>query len=227
MCISADVNFVASAAIATIGIATLRHVRHPRAVLFAAIPLFFAIHQFTEAFVWLGKNHEIRPEATGHVTFLFILYAQGILAFLMPLAVFLIEPAGVRKVAIGALTAVGGVLCAYVMWAVIAFPSEASVEHHSLVYHNVATAHPWVAAVYVLATCGTLVLSSHRVVMWFGILNVLGVFATMAIRGYAFTSVWCLYAAVVSVILYWQFSGGHIDVTDPNSKLEGRPLSTA
>jgi len=37
------------------------------------------------------------------------------------------------------------------------------------------------------------------------------------VNGYAFTSDWCLYAAVLSVMLYWQFSRDHIDVERPNS----------
>ena len=39
MCISATVNFAASACIAAVGIATLSRVSQPRAVLFAAMPL--------------------------------------------------------------------------------------------------------------------------------------------------------------------------------------------
>jgi hypothetical protein len=47
----------------------------------------------------------------------------------------------------------------------------------------------------------------------------LGVVATLVVKGYAFTSVWCLYAAVVSAILYWQFRGRRIDIADPNGRV--------
>ena len=96
MCLSATANFVAAGGIAAVGVATLRHVDHPRSVLFAAMPLLFALHQFTEGFVWLGLDGTIRGFALRHSTFLFILYAQGILPFLMPLAVLLIEPRGLN-----------------------------------------------------------------------------------------------------------------------------------
>ena len=49
MCFSPTASFVSAAAIATIGVATLRHVREPRTFLFAATPMLFALHQFTEA----------------------------------------------------------------------------------------------------------------------------------------------------------------------------------
>ena len=229
MCINADVNFAAAAVIGAVGVATLRHVREPRAVLFAAVPLLFALHQFTEGFVWLGVRGQIPPDALGHMTFLFILYAQGILPFLMPLGVLLIEPRaagsvtrwGWRTGAIGALTLLGAALAAYVLYALIAYESHARVVSHSLNYDNPATANGLVAGVYVLATCGSLVLSTHRVVRWFGLFNLAGVVVTLLLKSYAFTSVWCLYAAIISVMLYWLFRAGHVDVVHPNSRLEG------
>ena len=59
MCFSATSSFIASGVIGAIGIATLRHVREPRALLFAAVPMLFAVHQFTEGWVWLGLDGRI------------------------------------------------------------------------------------------------------------------------------------------------------------------------
>ena len=139
MCFSANANFVASAAIAVVCVATLRHVRQSRAVLFAAVPLLFALHQFTEGFVWLGGDDIVRPDAKGHVVFLFILYAQGILPLLMPLAVLLMEPPGWRRNVVAALTAAGAALCGYVFYGLIAEESHVRVLAHSLNYENAMT----------------------------------------------------------------------------------------
>ena len=217
MCFSASANFVATAAIAGIGVATMRRVIQPRAVLFAATPLLFALHQFTEGFVWLGLEGHVNSLTLDHSAFLFMLYAQGLLPFLMPLAVLLMEPRGGRWLAIAGCTLLGAMLCVWTTYAVVAFPTRTFVDHHSIAYRNPMTGGPWVAGVYVAATCGALLLSSHRVVRWFGILNIVGLTIVMAIKGYAFTSVWCLYAAVLSLMLYWQFRGGHVDVDQPNS----------
>lgn len=216
MCFSPEIDFIASGVIVVVGGATLANVRQPRAVLFAAMPVFFALHQFTEGFVWLGLEGRIRPEAQGHLVFLYLLYAQGTLPLLMPLSVPLMEPPGPRRLLIAAFTLLGAGLAAFVFRGLIAYPSTACVEHHSIHYGNPATARTAVAVLYVAATCGALILSSHRVVRWFGWLNVAGVTATLIVKGYAFTSVWCLYAAVLSAVLYLQFRGGHIDVAAPN-----------
>lgn len=217
MCFSAEANFLAAGAIGLIGAATLRKVTAVPAILLAATPLLFALHQFTEGFVWLGLDGRIRPEAKGHFVFLFVLYAQGILPLLMPLAVYLIEPPGFRRRLIGGLTAAGAALCAYTLFGVIAYPTSARVAHHSIIYENAATSMIYVAVVYVIATCGALVLSTYRVIRWFGLLNLAGVVATLIIRGYAFTSVWCLYAAIVSALIFWQFHRGNIHVENQAS----------
>jgi hypothetical protein len=221
MCFSATANFVASGVIGSIGVATLRHVDHPRSVLFAATPMLFALHQFIEAFVWLGLDRRIGPVAFHHAAFLFILYAQGILPLLMPLAVLLMEPPGWRRRGVAMATAIGALVCAWATYAVIAFPSRALVEYHSIAYRNPMTDGAWVAGGYVVATCGALLLSTHKVVRWFGILNVVGLTIVMIIKGYAFTSVWCLYAATLSIMLYWQFRHRHIDIDSPNSRFAG------
>ena len=101
---------------------TLRHVDHPRSVLFAVTPMLFALHQFTEAFVWFGLERKIGSVALEHSVFLFMLYAQGILPLLMPLAVLLMEPPGWRRTCIVAMTAIGALVFSWTLYAVVAFP---------------------------------------------------------------------------------------------------------
>jgi hypothetical protein len=218
VCFSATASFVAGGIIGAVGIATLIHVRQPRAIPFAALPLLFALHQFIEGFVWLGLEGRIGPVATGHFVFMFIIYAKGILPLLIPLSVTLMEPAGWRRNATTALTILGAILCGWVVWAVITYGSSADVAHHSIHYHNRRTGGLSIRAIYVLTTCGALLLSSHRVVRWFGILNVAGLCVVFLVKGYAFASVWCFYAATLSVMLYWQFSRKNINVLTPNRR---------
>ncbi len=56
MCFSATANFVGSGVLAGVGVVTLTRVKHRREILFASLPTLFAIHQFTEGFVWLGLD---------------------------------------------------------------------------------------------------------------------------------------------------------------------------
>lgn len=216
MCFSASASFIASALIGTIGVATLRHVREPRALLFASMPMLFAVHQFSEGFVWLGLEGRIGKVALDHAAFLFMLYAQGILPFLMPAAVALMEPPGWRRGAILGCTGIGALAGAWDIVGLVAFPSQTFVEQHSIAYRNPLTGNFLISCLYILATCGALLLSTHRVVRWYGVLNVIGLTIAQIVKEYAFASVWCFYAAILSIIIYWQFNRRTIDIETPN-----------
>ena len=205
MCLSAEVNFTASALIGAVGVATLAHAKHPREVLFAAMPLLFALHQFTEGFVWLGLDGSINELAFKNAAFLFVLYAQGLLPFLMPLAVLLVENVPWRRRVIGAITVIAAVFSAYMVYGVTAFPTECFVENRSIVYKNAVTENIWTLLLYVGVTCGALILSGHMVIRVFGVLNLIGLTIVMIVKAYAFSSLWCFYAACLSIFLYWQF----------------------
>jgi len=216
MCFSATSSFIASGVIASIGIATLRHVREPRALLFAAVPMLFAVHQFTEGWVWLGLEGRIGKLALDHVSFLFMLYAQAILPLLMPAAIALMESAGWRRRVILGLTAIGALVFAWDLSGLIFLPSRCFVDQNSIAYRNPMTGNFWISCLYILATCGALLLSTHRVVRWYGVLNVVALTITEVVKQYAFASVWCFYAALMSVMIYWQFKHVSIDIETPN-----------
>ncbi len=92
MCFSAAANFVGSGALGAIGVVTLTRVKHRRELLFASLPTLFAVHQFIEGFVWLGLDGILSPTVTHDMAAAFMLYAQGLLPFLLPLSVLLFEP---------------------------------------------------------------------------------------------------------------------------------------
>ena len=215
MCFSATASFTASAIIGTIGVATLAHVRQPRAVLFAATPLLFSIHQFAEGCVWLGFMGEISPAALHRAVVVFQMYAQGILPLLMPLAVLLMEPPGQRRRVIFGLTLIGAIVFAWDMAGLLFWPSQAFVQGGSIAYRNPLTGNLFISLLYILGTCGSLLMSSYRVVRWYGLLNVIVLTIVQLVKAYTFASVWCFYAASMSILLFWQFNRGNIDVDRP------------
>ena len=211
MCYSPTASFTSAAIIATVGVATLRHVPAPRALLFAAMPILFSLHQFTEGLVWLGMQGRIGAIGRDHAAFLFTLYAQGLLPFLMPLAVALLEPDGPRRKWLFGLAAIGAVAAAWDAYGLIFLPTQVFVDHDAISYRNVMTGSLFISLLYILATCGSLLLSSYKTVRWYGVLNVIALSIVELIRAYAFASVWCFHAALMSIMLYWQFRRGHLD----------------
>lgn len=211
MCFSATANFVGSGVLGTIGVATLTRVKHRRELLFAALPALFALHQFTEGFVWLGMDGILRPMVAHDMGAAFMLYAQGLLPFLLPLSVLLFEPDVKSRRRMLPFAILGGALTLYILWALTAYPLQVSVRGDSLVYINQATNNTAVAVLYVIATCGSLFFSRIRMMMIFGVANLAILLTVMAVKRYAFTSLWCAYAAVASVIILIYFWRSHPD----------------
>jgi len=211
MCFSATANFVGSGVLGAIGVVTLTKVKHRRELLFAAMPALFAVHQFIEGFVWLGLDGILSPAVAHNMGAAFVLYAQGLLPFLLPLSVLLFEPdVGSRRrmlpfAILGALTTL------YMLWGLTADPLRVYVENNSIVYVNDATNHTLLAVLYVICTCGSLFFSKVRLMIVFGAANLVILLIVMTVKRYAFTSVWCGYAAIASIIILGYFwTSGHL-----------------
>lgn len=210
MCFSATANFVGSGVLGVAGVMTLREVKHRRELLFAAVPTLFAVHQFIEGFVWLGLDGRLRPAVAHDMGAAFMLYAQGLLPLLLPLSVLLFERTRERRRRMLPFVVVGGGLTLYILWALAAFPTQVGVRDHSIEYINPATHNLPVALLYVVATCGSLFFSEVKTMIWFGCANLTILVITFAVKRYAFTSIWCIYAAIASVIIlvgFWRSRG--------------------
>jgi hypothetical protein len=77
------------------------------------------------------------------------------------------------------------------------------------VYINQAINNTAVAVLYVIATCGSLFFSKIRMMVLFGAANLGILLIVMVVKRYAFTSLWCAYAAVASVIILAYFWKSH------------------
>ena len=205
MCFSATANFVGSGVLGAIGAVTLTRVKHRRELLFASLPLLFAIHQFVEGFVWLGLDGILSPTVAHNMGAAFMLYAQGLLPFLLPLSVLLFEPDVRSRRRMLPFLAIGTLTALYMLWALTAYPLQVSVQKNSIVYINAATNNTAVAILYIVATCGSLFFSKVKDMVIFGAANLIILLAVMAVRRYAFTSLWCAYAAIASVIILVYF----------------------
>jgi hypothetical protein len=210
MCFSAAANFVGSGVLATVGVVTLTRVKHRRELLFASLPTLFAIHQFIEGFVWLGLDGMLSSKVTHNMGAAFMLYAQGLLPFLLPLSVFLFEHDAKSRKRMQPFLVIGALTTLFILWALVAYPTQIFVRGNSLVYINSATNNITVAIFYIIATCGSLLFSKVKDMVIFGVANMAILLTVMAVKRYAFTSLWCAYAAVASVIIlayFWKSSG--------------------
>lgn len=199
MCFAPEADLVGGLIVGAIGIDVLTHLRgRVRYRALAALPVLFAAHQLMESMVWWGAEGAL-PHGVGSVAlWVYLLFAFVLLPTYVPWATWRIEPPGTRRCLMAALTTVGLGVSATLLVAMLIGPVEVEPHAYHLSYSTSLRAGSVVVGLYLLVTCGAFLLSSERVIRWFGAVNLVatGVIALLLLDGFA--SVWCAWAAVTS-----------------------------
>ena len=205
MCFSPEADFTAGAVVAAVGVETLRRVRARRELIVGVLPLLFGIHQLVEGFVWLGLRGQV-PAGFGDVAKeAYIVYAQAVLPAIVPLGLMLLEPDARRSRQMWPLVCLGLLLGLYLLWQVTAYPVGAQQAARCIDYTTHTPNDALIGVLYVVVTCGPALMSSRRYLRWFGLVSLVGVIATALMRVDELTSRWCLYVAMVSVLILEHF----------------------
>lgn len=200
MCFSVEADLVTGVALLPVGALALREVRHVREVPFAALPLLFGVHQLTEALVWAGVEGHVSPRVQATAVLAYLLFALPGLPLLFPLAVLLLEPRGAR-LRVASFVALGAVVSAYL--AVVVLDGDVGVRAlpHALVYTTGLDHDALWTALYIVAVIGPSLLSGYPSLVAFGLLNLVGLTVVALLYVEAFTSLWCVWAALTSVLI--------------------------
>lgn len=205
MCFSAEADFVSGIVIGAVGVATLTKVKEPREIALGVLPLAFAVHQIIEGFVWRSLDDGVPRSTSGTAVYLYVVFAWAILPVLAPLAILLVERNERRRRIMRAFVAIGAVAGIYLLGSILTENISAHIAEHTIQYGGVGGYANIATALYVIATCGAPLLSSHPCIRWFGVANIVAVAVIATIQAEGLTSVWCAWAAVVSVLIYLQF----------------------
>lgn len=223
MCLSAEVDLVAGLMIGAAGVEALRHTEHRREIAVAALPVVLGAHQLVEAVAWWSFEGRV-PVAMGDIAvWAYLLVAFGVLPFYVPLAVSALEPDRVRTRAMRQLAVIGAAVSLVLVATMLHGPIEASIGGRYIAY-QIDLAHGGVVvAAYVLATCGAFLLSSHQVVVRFGMFNVGAVAVLVWLNTSGFASLWCAWAAIASLGIAYRLRHGSL-VGEPPHRLP-RPIT--
>jgi hypothetical protein len=203
MCFSAPASFIAGGALSFLGIRTLSKTKKRAERFFASIPLLFGIQQLTEGVIWISFN---MPLVNTIATYIYLFFAFPFWPAFTPVAVYLLEKNKRRKALLRLCMVVGAALATYLLWFIVFFPAHSGVVGHSIQYYINAPYASLLISLYVFATCGSCLLSTHTLVRAFGALLIVsfGIAAMFYIN--SFFSVWCYFAAILSVIVYVFFA---------------------
>jgi hypothetical protein len=206
VCFSPEADAVVGVIVTAVGVDALRHVRAKREILLGSLPLLFGVHQLTEAFVWWGLDGRVAHDIQTLAMWAYLLFAFALLPVLVPLAVGLVERKLGRRRIIAACGALGAAVAVGLTVPMFRGSVMATIESRHIEYHVEALARGGqLTALYVIATCGALLASSYRDLEALGAVNLIAVPLLVGLTVSGFVSLWCFWAAIVSVVIALHF----------------------
>jgi hypothetical protein len=206
MCFSATASFTSGTALLIIGAVTVRSTRRPLELPFALIPVLFGVQQLIEGAIWLTLPDKA-PWLNSALTFVYSLFSHVVWPIYVPIAILLFEPVVWRRRVLIAIALAGAAVGLYLLYFLVRFPIVSQVEGHHIAY---ISPHFYLVAVmtlYVVSTCISMFFSSYPRVRLFGAAALGSFLVTFVFYTVWLISVWCFFAAALSVIVLLHFLG--------------------
>ena len=203
MCFSAGASFGASALIGTLGAVAIKKADTTPKKVFAAIPVFFAIQQLTEGFIWIALSNPDGVLAASWLpglTNIFLFFAWILWPFFIPLSMYLLENENGRKKILQVLLYMGIAVSLVLTYMMLFYHIEAVISNYHIEYARDFTKPlTWEFAIfYFLPTVFSCFVSSVKRMWYVGTVNLASYIFTQLMFGDAFLSVWCFFAAISS-----------------------------
>ena len=205
MCFSATASFCAGGVLAGVGVLALSKTRHPHERFFAAIPLLFAVQQCCEGWLWLVSMGPERSALEVYPTYLFLLFAQVLWPMWIPYALLAVEADKRRHGILLGLCVMGTELSFYLGSCLLIYGARAdNIGHH--IHYTCPFPPAWSlvsSLVYGVATVVPALISSVSRMWVLGTAIAASYVMTAIYYDFYTISVWCYFAAVLSVIVVW------------------------
>ena len=201
MCFSATASFVAGTSLSLIGVATLKTVKEKSEIPFAMIPLLFGVQQLTEGVIWLTFSRDA-PLLQQTMTYVYSGFSHVLWPIYVPFAIGILESVRWRKRALAGFEVAGLLVGLYLLYFIVTAPVVAQVVSRHIEYISPHFYVPPMIVLYLAATCVSAFFSSHKFVNLFGALALLSFVAAYVIYAHALVSVWCFFAALLSILMY-------------------------
>jgi len=205
MCFSAQASFTSGVVISAIGVVTVSKARKPEQRLFAVIPLLFAFQQFAEGVLWVALRSGGYEHLQNVATHIFLVTALIIWPVMVPLSMWFMETVKKRRKILAGLMLAGGLVSIFYTVCLVSLSVYPEIQSFHVVYVNnfPGTLLGIGLGFYAAATIAPLFVSSVRRMWLFGILIATSFVVTGIFYAECLTSVWCFFAALISISIYW------------------------
>jgi hypothetical protein len=203
MCFSANASLIAGTTLTIAGAISISQVKKPAHLFFAVIPLFFGIQQFCECVLWLSLSGHSFLQWHTPAKYTFLIFAQVIWPFWIPLSFLLIERAPKRRKILRYLLAGGIIGSLFLTYRLVFYTAVAHIDGCHIAYHIGSTKMMlWVTGILYL---GAIVIapffSSWKRTKVLASVNLVSLILTQLFFQYYFVSVWCFFAAAQSILI--------------------------
>ncbi len=208
MCFSAAASFAGGVVVSAAGVAIVRKVRKPAQRLFAVIPLLFGFQQFTEGVLWVTLRSGGHDWLQNAATYIFLITALVILPVMIPLSMWFMEEVKKRKKILVILMVTGGIVSLFYAFCLISYNVTPQIKgfHIQYIHEFPLTLAKIASLFYGASTVAPLFVSSVRRMRLAGILIAVSWIVTAIFFVGYMISVWCFFAALISVVIYWILS---------------------
>jgi hypothetical protein len=212
MCFSPEGDLAGGVVVTAIGIDACRHLRgRNNLLLLAALPLVLGAHQIDESLVWWSLQNHV-PHLAGRIAmWIYLVIAMVVVPILVPVAILRLAPTARRRWIVAPFAALGLAVGIVLLITMLRGPVTVKLGSYHLAY-SIGLKHGLVIiGLYVVATCGSLLVSGYHHIFIFGVVNLVVVVILARLTADGFASLWCFYAALASgaISLHMRFAKAH------------------
>lgn len=202
MCFSASASFTAAGILVVIGMVSTAKAKE-RYRLLAFAPFLFAVQQAIEGLLWLSFVHTKMMTYQSYFVYGFLLCAFVLWPILVPVSLYRIEIIRRKKILLS-LCCMSGIFTAFSLFSYLyTYGATAMVINHHIVYmiHYPHILWSFGTLLYILSTVLPFFISSIRLGWLLGTCLLISYSATYFFYQQALISVWCFFAALLSILI--------------------------
>ena len=212
MCFSPEGDLAGGVVVTAIGIDACRHLRgRNNLLILAAVPLLLGAHQIDESLVWWSLQNHV-PHLAGRIAmWIYLVIAMVVVPILIPVAILRLAPTARRRWIVAPFAALGLGVGIVLLVTMLRGPVTVQLGSYHLAY-SIGLKHGLVIiGLYVVATCGSLLVSGYHHIFVFGVINLVVVVILARLTADGFASLWCFYATLASgaISLHMRFAKAH------------------
>jgi hypothetical protein len=213
MCFSAGASFASGVVISAIGIAAIKEVHKPSQRVFALIPILFGIQQLSEGCLWLTLSTTDFMILRKISTYVFLITAQVLWSWVITLSVLLMEEEPRRRKILKGLLVVGIALSMYYAFYLFFHKVSSEILDCHILYTTESPESLSLVTfiLYLSVTVAPFFVSSKKRLSVLGIIMTLSCLAAVVFYKLFLTSVWCFFAAIMSIYIYLILRGSKKD----------------